>query len=104
MVSNLRLKKDALKLTSLAISLKTPLKHSLKLLPTMASYMKQGINIIERFLIFTKYCVIKFISMLSKDTMDKGLFFSLTCTFNDEYLWIIDSGALRHMTRECGQL
>lgn len=36
--------------------------------------------------------------------MDGCVIFDLSGTFKDENVWIIDSGASRHMTGECSQL
>lgn len=40
----------------------------------------------------------------TSSTKNKGLFLALIDTFEDEDIWVIDSGASRHMTGEHGQL
>jgi len=42
--------------------------------------------------------------MIKTSIKDRGLFLALTCTFEDENIWIIYSGASRHMTGEQKQL
>jgi len=39
-----------------------------------------------------------------RSTKDEGLFSVLTGTFQDENIWVIDSGASRHMTSQHKQL
>lgn len=66
--------------------------------------MKKGIKALRRLLETIKGCTIEFIYKLSKDVMDGSLFFTLIGTFEDDSIWVINSGASRHMTRKCSQL
>lgn len=66
--------------------------------------MKKGLKTLWGLLEVAKEFVIKVISKLLKVVKDGGFFSVLTGTFEDDNMWIIDSGSSRHMTKECGQL
>lgn len=75
----------------------TPLKKFLKKCSTVASHLKKGINVLWN-LLFCKN------DMTKTSTKDEGLFLALIGTFEDETIWVIDSGASRHMIGEHNQL
>jgi len=57
----------------------------------MASYVKKGLKTLRSLFETIKSCIIKFISKISKEVMDGGLFSALTWTFEDDNIWVIDS-------------
>ena len=65
----------------------------------MASHLKQGIKAFGNLLLSIKNYMTK-----TSTTKDKGLFSALTGTFEDENIWVINSGASRYMTGEHKQL
>ena len=89
MVLELRLAKGIMKIS-------TTLKKFLKKCSKVASHLKKGFKEVCNLLFTPKKEVIK--------TKDEGLFSTLTGTFQDESIWVIDSGASRHMTGESDQL
>ena len=77
----------------------TSLKKSLKQFSMIASHVKQGIKAFWNLLLSTKNHMTK-----ASTTKDKGLFLALISTFEVENVWVIESGASRHMTGEHKQL
>lgn len=67
-----------------------------KVIKRIASHLKNGIKEVWS-LIFSS----KKVSLKEKD---EGLFSALFGTFQDEDIWVIDSGASRHMTGHSHQL
>ena len=91
MVSELRLAKGMMKTT-------TSLKKSLKQCSMVASHLKQSIKALWNLLLSIEN------SMTKTSTKDEGLISTLTNTFEDENIWVIDSGASRYMKSEHKQL
>jgi len=89
MVSELRLDKGIMKIS-------TTLKKFIKKCWKVERYLKKCIKEAWSLLFSTKKEVIK--------EKDKGLFSTLTKTFQDERIWEIDSDATRHMTSHQKQL
>ena len=77
----------------------TSLKKSLKQFSMMATHLMQGIKAFWDPLLFIKNHITK-----TCNTKDKGLFSTLTGTFEDENIWVIDNGASKHMTGSHKQL
>jgi len=80
MVSKLRLSKGIMKISSTVK----------KFIKKIGSHLKKGIKEACNFLFSTKKLLIK--------ERDEGLFSALSSTFQDEDIWVIDSGASRHLT------
>jgi len=68
----------------------------------MASYLNMGLKTLKSILEVARSCHIKVIYNISKGAKFGGLLFALRGTFDDDNVWIIDNGALRHMTGESG--
>ena len=79
MVSELRLSKGIVKISSIV-----------KIIKKIASHLKKGIKEAWNFLFSTKKAPIK--------ERDEDLFSALSDTFQDEDIWVNDNGASRHMT------
>lgn len=75
----LRLSKGTMKISSIVK----------KFIKKIASHLKKGIKEAWNLLFATKKVSIK--------ERDEGLFSALSGIFQDEYVWVIDSGASRHM-------
>jgi len=89
MVSELRLAKGIMKIS-------TTMKKFLKKCSKVASHLKKGFKEVWNLLFTPKKEVTK--------TKDEELLSALTSTFQDDSIWVIDSGALRHMTSHHNQL
>lgn len=89
MVSELRLAKGIMNIS-------TTLKKFLNKCSKVASHLKGGTKEAWNLLFTPKNKVTK--------TKDEGLFSALTITFQNENIWVIDSGASRHMTGHHKQL
>ena len=59
--------------------------------------MKKGFKFLENLTISIKNYISKIISKLAKEVADGSLFSTLSNTFKDENVWIIDNDASRHM-------
>lgn len=91
MVSELRLAKVIMKIS-------TTMKKFLKKCSKVASQLKKGTKEVTDPLFFSKKKVTK------TSTKDEGLFSALIGTFKDQNIWVIDSGASRHITGQHKQL
>ena len=78
------------------MKISTTLKKFIKKCSKVASYLKKGMKEAWNLLFATKKEVIK--------AKDEVLFSALTSTFQDESIWVIDSGASRHMIGHHKQL
>lgn len=79
-----------LKLAKGIMKISTTLRNILKKCSKLVSHLKKGIKESWNLLFTTKKEVTK--------VKDEGIFSSLTGTFQDENIWVIDSGASRHIT------
>jgi len=89
MESELRLAKGIMKISS-------TMKKFIKKCSKIASHLKKGIKEAWSLLFSSKKVSIK--------EKHEGLFLALSGTFQDEDIWVIDSGASRHMTDHSKQL
>ena len=71
---------------------------------SMARIMKKCFKLLGNLIVTIKESILKVISKLSKELMDGSFFSALSSTFKDDNVWVINSGASRHMTGECSQL
>lgn len=85
MVSKLRFKKETK-------------EHNL--VGTMTRVMEKGF----RFLGNLSTSILKIISKLAKEAVEGSMFSALSDTFKNDKVWVIDSGACKHMIREFSQL
>lgn len=81
MVLELRLAKGMMNIT-------TSLKKSLNQYSMMEIHLKQGIKLFWNLLLSMKNYMTR-----TSTTKDEGLFLALIGTFEDERIWVIDSGA-----------
>ena len=68
---------------------------------TMTRVIRKGFKVLGNLATSIKNCLLKIISKLTKEVADGSLFSTLSGTFKDENVWVIDSGASRHITGEC---
>lgn len=64
----------------------------------VTSHLNQGIKALWNLLLSIKN------SMTKTSTKDNGLFLALNSTFEDDNIWVIDSGVSRHMTCDKNKL
>lgn len=80
------------------MNISTTLKKFLKKCTKVASQPKKGIKEVWDLLFSSKKKV------TNTSTNDEGLFSTLPSTIQDENIWVIDSGASRHVTGQHKQL
>lgn len=70
----------------------------------MTRVLKKGFTFLRNITKSIKDYMLNITCKIVKEVIDGILFSTLFDTFKDKGVWIIDSGASSHMTRECSKL